>query len=112
LPAVNIGDIWIVQLIDTLGHEQSGNRPAIVLAVHHQTSLCMAVPLTSNPTASRFPSTCTIRRSSQNGLSVDSVAMIFQLRSLSMNRLVRRIGTLEPMHLQRIRVLVRQYLNV
>ncbi len=112
MPTVNIGDVWIVQLTDTTGHEQSGSRPAIVLAVHDQTSLCMVVPLTSSQTASRFPFTYTITRSSQNGLSADSIAMVFQLRSLSINRLLRRIGTLESSHLRRIKMLARQYLSI
>lgn len=52
------GDIWFVDLTDTRGHEQSGLRPAVVLAIAYE-SITIVVPLTTAPAVGR-PST--IRR--------------------------------------------------
>jgi len=62
------GDIWFVDLTDARGHEQSGLRPAVVLAVSYG-GMTIVVPLTTTPTAFSFPHTYGIEKSSQNGLS-------------------------------------------
>jgi len=110
--SMQIGEIWLVQLADITGTETSGTRPVLVITLHSQTSLCTIIPLTSNPNASRFPNTYQISSSNINGLSVDSVAMIFQLRSLSFGRFLYKIGNLEQQHFARIKTLVKQYLGL
>jgi len=109
---VAVKEIWEVSLRDATGHEQAGRRPAIVLALHQQSNLVMVVPLTSSLAASRFPYTYTISRSTQNGLRRNSIAMIFQLRSLSLGRFRRKMGDLEQNHFDRIKNLVKGYLNL
>ena len=45
-PSIAIGEIWLVSLDDVEGHEQSGTRPALVIANHRQANLVMATPFT------------------------------------------------------------------
>ena len=112
-PHPQIGDIWLVDLNDSIvGHEQRGKRPAIILAIHQETYLVEVVPLTSKLEASRFPFSYRIRRSFSNGLSSDSVAMIFQLRSISFKRLSKKIGMLEALHLKAIKMMIIEYLKL
>ena len=60
------GDIWFVDLTDARGHEQSGLRPAVVLAVSHG-GMTVVVPLTTTPAAFSFPHTHGIEKSLGNG---------------------------------------------
>jgi mRNA interferase MazF len=83
------GDIWSVDLTDARGHEQGGLRPAIVLAVAHG-SITIVVPLTTTQAAFSFPYSHGIEKSSQNGLSCNSAALIFQIVALSKNRFVEK----------------------
>ena len=41
---INPGDVWIVSLKDTIGHEMLGERPAIVVAIHVETELVTRIP--------------------------------------------------------------------
>ncbi|MFH1256672.1 MAG: type II toxin-antitoxin system PemK/MazF family toxin [Candidatus Diapherotrites archaeon] len=84
------GEIWIVDLTDGKGHEQKGERPAIVLG--QANGLAIAVPLTANPDCARFSFTALIEKNSENGLTADSIALVFQIVSLDEVRFKRKIG--------------------
>jgi mRNA interferase MazF len=91
------GDIVLVNLPVSSGHEQSGQRPALI--VHsdqsHGLMMVMLIPMTSNLAAKRFDHTIVVQPSSLNGLSQPSILMVFQLRALDRSRLLRTIGRLE-----------------
>ena len=92
---INRGEVWLVQLPNSSGREQSGQRPAIVIqdaAYGLRSSLVLAVPLTSQTNATRFAATVPIIPSAQNGLSLPSVALVFQVRALDRNRFLQRLG--------------------
>ena len=105
-------EIWQVSLNDTEGHEQRGERPAIVLAIHYNANVCMVIPLTSNQGTIRFPFSYGIARSATNGLPQDSVVLIYQMRCLTSSRLMRRIGVVEPIHIRAIITLLKNYLGL
>ena len=99
------GAVWMVALPFMPGREQSGHRPAIVIqdSVYGQGSpLVLVVPLTSQLAAQRFPATVRIEPSATNGLSVPSVALVFQTRATDRERFVRRIGELSERDLDRV----------
>jgi mRNA-degrading endonuclease toxin of MazEF toxin-antitoxin module len=114
MPRVQPGEIWTICLPDAEGHEQAGNRPAIVIAVHSQANTTTVVPLTKNKDCLRFPYTHQIKRSSTNGLLLDSVALVFQIRCLtaSSTRFFEKLGTIEPAHLEQIKLLIKSYLKI
>ena len=62
------GEIWLVELPSTNGHEQAGMRPVIILA-ETEADISIIVPLTSNLQALRFPHTIEIKSSKRNGLN-------------------------------------------
>lgn len=107
-------EIWKVAIADTEGHEQKGDRPAVIIAVHNQANVSMVVPLTKNQDASRFPYTHSIKRTPANGLPINSVALIFQMRSLTISesRFLYRIGTIEQYHFDQIKTLIKDYLKL
>jgi len=93
------GELWEVDLASPpggSGREQSGRRPAVVLQGGYDPNnpMCSVAPITSNLSAARFPHTITVSPTQANGLSIDSVVMVFQLRALDTRRFVRRLGHL------------------
>jgi mRNA interferase MazF len=99
---MDIGDIYTVEMPASDGHEQAGFRPAIIiqaLRFEAQLSTVLIVPLTSRLAAQAFPGTFLIRPTSRNGLSVPSVALVFQLRAIDKRRLKRKLGRLSSSHL-------------
>jgi mRNA interferase MazF len=105
------GDIWFVDLTDARGHEQSGLRPAVVLAVAYG-GLAIVIPLTTTLAAFSFPHTHGIEKSSQNGLSSDSAALVFQIVALSEDRFVRKIGECSVEDMEAINVLLKDLLSL
>ncbi|MBE9003523.1 type II toxin-antitoxin system PemK/MazF family toxin [Fortiea sp. LEGE XX443] len=97
------GDIILVSLPDSDKREEKGNRPAIAvqtdIAVSH---MLMIVPVTSSLAALRFAFTVRIEPSALNGLTLLSVAMVFQMRAIDPKRIIRKIGELEPEYLMQI----------
>lgn len=104
------GDIWLVDLSDAKGHEQRGERPAIIIGGAN--GLVLAVPLTSNLATVRFSHTLPISPDSHNGLDVESVALVFQIVSLDRERFVHRIGTLDGQQRVAIMVLIRDLMGM
>jgi mRNA interferase MazF len=100
------GEIWTVSLPSSSdGREQGGRRPGIVVQDEHfgqRSPLVLVVPVTSQLAALRFPGTVQLDPTEENGLSVPSVAMAFQLRALDRKRFVERTGTLATEDLSRV----------
>jgi len=97
------GDVLLVGLPDSDKREERGNRPAIAVQAELADSpMLMVVPVTSSLGALRFPFTVKLEPSIQNGLTLPSIAMIFQLRAIDRNRLIRKIGKLESEYLAQI----------
>ena len=88
------GEIWLVELPSTNGHEQSGTRPILILT-DTQTSTVVIIPFTSTPLAVRFPHTLEVQSTPKNGLSTTSILLIFQIRAIDKKRLKKKIGELE-----------------
>jgi mRNA interferase MazF len=88
------------------GHEQIGERPAIVVQASEtipNLSTIVVVPLTGNADAIRFPGTFRLTANSENGLDTDSVALTFQVRSIDKRRVVRSIGRLSDVELAELK---------
>jgi mRNA interferase MazF len=86
------GEVWLIELGETRGHEQAGTRPGIMIGISN--GLAQVVPLTSNIDRADFPHTVIIYPDRTNGLDRMSVAMVFQLVSLDIDRFTQRIGGL------------------
>ena len=102
---VNRGEIWQVRLPFADGHEQSGERPVIIIqndVFTQSLPMIVVIPLTSAISAKRFPATLPIQPNGQNGLRVTSIALVFQVRSLDKRRFLRRIGCLDQNDMDQI----------
>ncbi|MEA2104057.1 MAG: type II toxin-antitoxin system PemK/MazF family toxin [Candidatus Cloacimonadota bacterium] len=87
--AIQRGEIYFVNLNPTKGREQAGNRPVLVLSNNAINKLPLVVTVvvgTKGENISRdYPTNVRIS-SSDSGLSLETVFLCFQLRSLDSNR--------------------------
>jgi len=92
------GDIWLVELDPVEGHEQAGRRPALVLSVDafnaSRADLVTVLPITSKSRVS-VPSRVEIVPP-EAGLKVKSYVIGEQVRTISLGRLVKRLGSVSP----------------
>lgn len=105
------GEIWLIELPHTNGHEQMGLRP-IVIIKETVADIVIVVPFTSNLQALRFPHTLEIKPSKENGLTDMSVALIFQIRAIDKKRLVRKLGELPEKMVERINLMLQRLLDL
>jgi mRNA interferase MazF len=66
------------------------------------------VPFTSQTQALRYPATVLIQPDGTNGLTVPSVALVFQARVLDKRRLRHRLGALSASDLALVQALLAQ----
>jgi mRNA interferase MazF len=86
------GDILWANLDPTLGHEQSGLRPVLVLSqnvFNDRSGTVIAVALTSQQPGAGFPLTLEL---SDPSLPKKSWVKISQIRTLSVQRLGKKLG--------------------
>ncbi len=86
------GDILWANLDPTLGHEQSGLRPVLVLSqniFNDRSGTVIAVALTSQQPSAGFPLTLEL---SDPSLPKKSWVKISQIRTLSVQRLGKKLG--------------------
>jgi mRNA interferase MazF len=105
------GEIWLLDLDPTRGHEQAGRRPALILTVDTfnagPADLVMAVPITK--TIRPMP-THVIVRPPEGGVKMECAILCEALRSVSKGRLVVKWGQVSPQTLaeveDRVRILL------
>lgn len=103
---MNQGDVWLITLDPTVGAEISKARPCVIVNDDNlgRLPLKMVVPITDwKDHFSVAPWMVKIEPSNGNGLDKDSAADCFQLRSISEQRLIRRIGKLDESQVERIK---------
>lgn len=96
-------EIYWADLNPTKGSEQSGKRPVVVISgntMNGHLPICIVCPLSS--TVKNFSTCTTIEKSKTNKLKVDSEVITFQIRTISQNRLTRKIGRVTDEQLQDI----------
>lgn len=92
MAAVLRGEIYWADLDPTLGYEQAGRRPVLILSedvFNARSGTVIAIALTSQEPRAGFPLTLEIVGT---GLPKRSWAKISQIRTLSLQRLGNKIG--------------------
>ena len=105
------GEVWRVHIPFAPGHAQAGNRPALIVQADPfiaSLPTVLIVPFTSTLAAARFAGTLVVQPDSQNGLTVPSVALVFQLRAVDKRDCLQRLGILNIQTLEQILVLLDQ----
>jgi mRNA interferase MazF len=91
------GEVWLVDLNPTRGHEQAGTRPALVVSAdefnHGPAGLVIVVPMTT--TERGIPLHVSVDPP-EGGVDRRSFIKCEDVRSISEQRLVRRFGVVSP----------------
>ncbi len=90
------GDVWLVNLSPTKGHEQAGRRPALVYSVdalnHGPAGLVITMPLTTRDKGIR---THVRINPPEGGCTKVSYIKTEEIRSISTERLLKLKGTVD-----------------
>lgn len=108
------GDIYLVEIPLSGGHEQAGLRLAIIVQAVgiEKVPTVLIVPLTSKLRAADFPFTFIIEPDQTNNLNVESVALVFQLRAIDKRRLKNKIGKIEQEKLELLKRILKEILGL
>jgi len=90
------GDVFWAELDPVRGHEQAGTRPVLVLSheiFNERSGTVIAVAITSKPPRAGFPLFLEIQSAR---LPKQSWVKIGHIRTLSVERLGRKLGRLSP----------------
>lgn len=95
-------DIVQVNLSGTIDSEQGGIRPAIVIQndignLHSYTTIVMPLSTKINKNPNQ-PTHTLIRKSVDNGLKMDSIVLGEQIRVISNQRIIKKIGSITNEH--------------
>jgi mRNA interferase MazF len=104
-PRPQRGEVWLVRFDPSIGAEMRKLRPAVVLNLDAigRLPLRIIVPFTDwQSTFSSLPWFIPVAASHTNGLAKDSGADAFQVKSVSENRFVQRVGILTDAQLEQI----------
>lgn len=96
------GDILWADLEPTRGHEQAGRRPVLVLSheiFNQKSGTVIAMAITSAPQRAGFPLTLALP---ERLLPEASHVKISQIRTLSTERLGKKLGFLPPADMARV----------
>ncbi|MFA5793087.1 MAG: type II toxin-antitoxin system PemK/MazF family toxin [Candidatus Gracilibacteria bacterium] len=92
------GDIFWVSLDPIKGHEQSGERPVLVLQndlLNPHLSTVVIAPITTNLATKGLFTTCFIEKDTTR-LRKDSIVLLYQLRAVDKVRFKKKIGQISP----------------
>ncbi len=90
------GEVRWADLSPTRGHEQAGRRPVVILSqdvFNARSGTVIALAITSRPQKAAFPLTLAL---GPDQLSKPSWVKISQIRTLSTERIGKRLGMLTP----------------
>jgi mRNA interferase MazF len=96
------GDVFWAELDPIRGREQAGRRPVLVLSqdvFNERSGTVIGAAITSEPPRAGFPLTVELAR---GRLPKKSWVKVSQVRTLSTNRLGRRVGRASPEEVERV----------
>jgi mRNA interferase MazF len=107
------GEIWLVNLDPIIGREQAGTRPALIVSADSFNAsgleLVIVCPLTSKYKG--FPTHVDLKMG-EAGLTQDSYIKTEDIRSISLQRLVRKMGTVDANIMHKVESIMKKILAV
>jgi mRNA interferase MazF len=102
---MNRGEIWLVDLDPTIGAEMNKTRPALIMSDNKlgKLPLKVIVPITGwKEHYNIAPWMIKIEPNTDNGLTKKSSIDCFQIRSVSQDRLMEKIGVITDGEINRV----------
>lgn len=121
------GDIFNCYIGENIGHEQSNNRPVMIISsdsYNSRTSTVIIAPLSTKIRTKRvikngrpriflkFNSQYRLNKRDFDFLNADSVVKLDQLKTVCKSRLLEKIGCVDGEHLNRINKKISEYLDL
>lgn len=100
---MNQGEIWLTDLEPVKGSEQGKVRPVVIISgdtLNTNLPIVIACPLSS--VLKKIETCVVIKKSPENGLSSDSEIISFQIRTLSKQRLIKKLGKITKFQLDQV----------
>lgn len=94
---VKRGDIWLVNLDPTIGHEIRKSRPAVIIQNdlgNKYSPITIVAPITSQNIEKTYPIEVVLDKKS-SGLEKISKALLNQIRAIDKRRLIKRLGKVD-----------------
>jgi mRNA interferase MazF len=104
MPNVKQGEIWYAHLNPIKGSEQAGHRPVVVMSgnvVNTYLNIVIAMPLTTK--IKNYKGNLVLSPNKTNGLEEPSEVLVFHIRSLSKERLEKKIGVITNEQLKQLK---------
>ena len=98
------GELYLVNFEPTVGAEIRKTRPALVLQndiANRHSPITIVATVTSKFDETLYPTEVLVT-TPEGGLSVDSVVLLNQIRSIDRRRLVRRLGAIRGSTMERV----------
>ncbi len=98
------GEIWLVSLDPTVGHEIKKARPAVIIQNdigNAYSPITIIAPLTSQIKEKVYPFEAFLPKE-RTGLIKDSCALLNQIRAIDKVRLVKKIGRLDDNGIEKV----------
>ncbi len=102
---MNRGDVYLANLNPTLGTEQSGFRPVVIVsrnAINRSSPVVIAVPITTWTEGRRIYPSQVLIQAPEGGLRSDSIALGEQIRAMTRDRLGERWGSLSAIAIRQL----------
>lgn len=97
-------EIWFADLNPVKGSEQKGYRPIVIISgnmLNEHLNIVITCPLTTK--IKDYKGNLVLKPTKLNGLNKKSEIVIFQVRSISKDRLIKRIGTINDEELNKLK---------
>jgi mRNA interferase MazF len=97
------GEIWLTDLDPVKGSEQGKVRPVVIVSgntMNENLPIVIACPLSS--VTKNFETCLVVEKSIENGLSSDSEIISFQVRTISKQRLLKKLGNITEIQLKAV----------
>ena len=95
------GEVWLINLNPSIGHEQAGTRPALIISddLLNQSlaEMVIVIPITSKN--KNIPTHIEVN---YDFLEMKSYIKTEDIRAISANRLIKRLGTVDTQILDRV----------
>jgi mRNA interferase MazF len=116
MTAENRWEIYLADLEPAKGSEQAGQRPVLVISnndFNRVMPVITVIPLTSlKPGRRIYPSEVLIKKGNAN-LEIDSLALTYQIRTISKKRITKLIGSIkDPGKQQEIETAIKLHLDL
>lgn len=110
---IKLGDIFYASLIPTVGSEQGGIRPVLIIQNNkgnRYSPTTVVVPITSSLSKRDLPTHVFLENTV--GLEKKSIALIEQIRTLDKSRLLNKITHIDKSDLDKVKESIKKNLNI